>query len=997
MLSRAERRWAARSGAYPSPTESGTGAAVANKEDVAFGMVLLEYRTAAGLTQVQLAERAGLSPDAISALESGKRRSPRVSTIEQIATALELSAQERHKFVTAARGMGKTGATAPSNTTSGVSDGPTRDAVPDARGRLRSWAARFDPTPLVGRLDELDIILHRLQVEHVRLLTLTGPAGVGKTRLALAAAARLSATERFPDGITLVDLTAVRDPALVLSTIAQALGLLDIGSRPLLERVTDALEGREYLLVLDNFEQVLPAAAQLAELLVACPSLALLVTSRVPLQLRWEQTLRIAPLPVPDLREALPQLDMLLAIPSVALFVDRAQARRADFALTGAQARLVAQVAAQLDGLPLALELAAARLDMLSLPTLARHLGDRLRLLASEAPDRPERQQSLEAAVGWSYDLLTEPERRLFRCLGVFVGRVTLDAIAAVVAAVTRVSSVVSVGSTVSTVGAEGVAVGAGDVRDAGRTLHRLLSLAEKSLLLPVSRRSTELGELTGLSGEMGLAGVRPEAEAHDVADELDLEPAFGMLETVREYAQERLAEAGELAAARRAHAHYFLALAERADPLLRGPDQSAWFFRLEREHDNLRAALRWLLDGSDRDRPDAAAEREAGLRLAGALGWFWLLRGYQTEGRRWMEEGLARAPAGKGADLAVRTRALLAAGPLLAVQTEFARARAVLEEGLALAQQRQEATDIAHALTYLGLLAVVHGDMAAALRSLAEARVRWEDLGERFFLGLTLNLLGAVAFAQGDYVQAEALVAAALERMAAAGEKREAGITHVNYAVIAWQRGDPLRAASHLRVGLHTSVALQDRFLLAQSVRPILGLTGEHIDPEWQARLLGAADTLGQATGGTLNFYERLPGYPGVATVRARLEQERWETPYREGWSLPLVDIATLALTVVDEAAQLQMQSESVSKRATPQSEVLQEQPSQQSDWSPLTVREQEVLRLVAQGLSSKAIGQQLFLSPHTVNHHLTAIFNKLGVSTRAQAVSEAAKRGLM
>src|SRR5215469_14647646 len=460
------------------------------------------------------------------------------------------------------------------------------------------------PTGLIGRANELEAIIRRLTVEGVRLLTLTGPAGVGKTRLALAAAATDQVVRHFPDGVHMVDLAPIQDPAQVLPAIALTLGLADTGPLPLLDRLRAALSERgAILLVLDNFEQVLPAAApQLADLLARCAGLSLLVTSRVPLQLRWEQTLRVPPLPLPAHNGALPPLEELAQVPSVALFVERARARREDFVLTEKQAPLVVQVAVQLDGLPLALELAAARLDVLSLSALVRRLGDRLRLLVSESPDRPAQQQSLEAAVGWSYDLLSEPERQLFRCLGVFVGRVTLDAITEVGRTVRQRLDRRELGSQGAALQESGDATG-----EAGWTLPRLVSLAEKSLLLP----------------------ARPEdSGTEEEEEEEDPEPAFGILETIREYAHERLVAAGELVAAQWAHAHYFLALAERATAELGGSGQRLWLVRLERERDNLRAALAWLLDppatmgGSEGI--DVEAEHQAALRLAVALRDFW-------------------------------------------------------------------------------------------------------------------------------------------------------------------------------------------------------------------------------------------------------------------------------------------------------------------------------------------------------------------------------------
>jgi len=610
---------------------------MANGQPSPFGTLLQRYRAAAGLTQEALAARAQLSSDAIAALERGRRRTPRVATAHLLAAALDLTDAERAALLAA-------------ESAAPLSGFPL---APDARAKSTSRAlSAVPPTPLINREGELAMIRQRLVAEGARLLTLTGPAGVGKTRLALAAVAEVA--EQFPDGVTLVDLSPIHDPSLVLNTMAHAVGLADTGSRPVLDRLGTFLHERAVLLVLDNFEQVLPAATTLADLLAGCPSLTLLVTSRVPLQLRWERTLRVPPLAVPDLSVPLPPLDELARIPSVALFVERAQTRRADFALSAAQAPLVAQLAVELDGLPLALELAAARLDALPLSLITRRLEDRLRLLRWEAPDLPERHRSLEAAVGWSYDLLPDNQRWMFRCLGVFVGQVALDALATVV-------------------GHE----------DEGCMVEGMASLAEKSLALPGRQ---------------------------DEEDDEECELCYGMLETVREYAQEQLARHGELEAARRAHARYFLALAERADPQLRGRGQREWYFRLEREHDNLRAALRWLLD------QDGPADREAALRLAGALGYFWWLRGYHVEGVRWLERALLRAPAASdleddGATVAARSQAQIAAGKILALQGEFDRARAVLEEALDLAQRRHDPAGAAQALTELGLVPSLPGN----------------------------------------------------------------------------------------------------------------------------------------------------------------------------------------------------------------------------------------------------------------------------------------------
>jgi predicted ATPase/DNA-binding CsgD family transcriptional regulator len=872
--------------------------------------------------------------------------------VELLANALELDGDARAQFVAAAR--------APTQAQVGTQeerDG-ARAATSGASLATLATLAAAPPAALVDRSDDLAIIRQLLTVEGARLLTLTGPAGVGKTRLALAAVAQLE--DAFRDGVVFVDLTPIRDPTMVVKRLAAAIGLLDMGRRPLVDHLTEALRERRQLLVLDNFEQVLPAAVQLADVLAACLGLSLLVTSRVPLQLRWERTLRLAPLPVPDLTTPLPPLGVLLTVPSVELFVQRARYHQAAFVVGKKQGPLVARLTAQLDGLPLALELAAARIATLSLPALVTRLDDRLRLLRWDAPDMPERQQSLEAAVSWSYDLLGEEERRLFRCLGVFVGHVSLDAIAVTTSAVSHAMARV-------------VTAGAGEEEgieeNGGATLDGLLSLAKQSLILPV--RSS----VVGWQREWAVAD-----ELEDEEDEEDLGVSFDMLETVRAYAEERLVAEGELAAARRAHAHYFLALVERADPLLRGGGQRQWYMRLEQEQDNLRAALRWLLD------QDELEEREAGLRLAVTLGWFYWRRGYYAEGRRWLEESLAHAS--QGSDLGARSHALVALGVILTLQGDVAQARVALEEGLALAERRHDLAGIAGAYTSLGLHAIFTGEVAEATRLLHETLRRWEDMGDDYGLGLTHSYLGLIADATGDIEATTTHFMTALDHYSAAGDTQGAGIAHCYLGVAAWKRGDISSAVQQVRAGLRTGVTLRDRLLFSIAAQTAVALIGADVAPARRARLLGAADALAHATGASIPW-DRAPGAQEMAELRERLLQGEGEesAAYQKGHALPFGTVARLTLQLLNEAT-----------LAHPSHEASQEQPlPRAAERTSLTVREREVLRLVAQGLSSKAIGQRLSLSPSTINQHVKAMFNKLGVDTRAQAVAVAAQRNLL
>jgi non-specific serine/threonine protein kinase len=838
------------------------------------------------------------------------------------------------------------------------------------------------PTPLVDRADELASICERFAGGDTRLLTLTGPAGVGKTRVAVAAATQLADHPgRFPVGVVFVDLTPLRDPALVLNSLAGALGLQDSGSESLLERLQDALRDRQLLLVLDNFEQVLPASTDLAALLSTCPHLTMLVTSRVPLQLRWERTLRILPLRVPDLSAPLPSLDEVLAIPSVALFLQRAQARQADFVVTEQQAPVLARLAAHLDGLPLALELAAARTATLSLPVIVHRLGERLQFLRWEAPDAPARHHSLEAAVGWSYDLLGDPERQLFRCLGVFAGRVSLNAILAVYGMVHS--------------------AGEGGDGDAEWTLERLISLAEQSLIIP--ERPPERAWQQEWSATADASGPM-----NNEGDEV--EPAFDMLETVRAYAAERLGAAGELEVAHRAHAAYFLALAERADPQLRGHDQRRWLLRLERERHNLRAALRWLLD------QEAPTDRAAGLRLAGALGYFWQLRGYHAEGRRWLEEALAHAPREdddsdeqdggdrQNADQTARMQALLPAGLLLALCGEFERAQARSKEALALARQLQDPAGVMRALICLGLCPAGDGESgAAAIPLLREGLGRARTLGDSYYAGVALFYLGMALQALGNAPDAASHYMEALELFDAAESLHIAAGAHFGLSTILGQQGDLPNAVRRLQAGLAASVTLQDRWLLSQGAEAALCVLGDRADPAGCARLLGAAEALMQATGSGRVVWERETVDQTWPELRERLTHGEREADYRQGRSLPAGEVAALAARMLDELAQTLSSTvpaagmETMRHTGHPGRPSGAERTGDTRGEDLLAEREREVLRLVAQGLSSKAIGRQLFISERTVGQHLSSIFNKLGVNTRAQAVAVTTRRGLI
>jgi predicted ATPase/DNA-binding CsgD family transcriptional regulator len=749
-------------------------------------------------------------------------------------------------------------------------------------------------TPLHGRTVELDTIVQRLTAEGVPLLTLTGPAGVGKTRLALAAGERL--VPAFPDRVVFVDLTVVRDPTLVLGAVATQLGLVDRGTSPLMDRLQDYLAEREVLLILDNFEHVLTAASELPQLLAAAPRTRILVTSRVPL-------------PVPEADQML-DVDDLVQVPSVALLVERVQAQRADFTPTERQAPVLIALTRQLDGLPLAIELAAAQAQTLPLAVIVRRLQRHAPSLRWDAADLPERHHSLEAALGWSYQLLPEEEQRLFRQLGVFVGRVSPDAVAAVL-----------------------------DETDEDAVLEGLSVLAEQSLVVP--------------------AGT----------DE-DAEPSFGLLETVRQYAHEQLAAAGELEAAAQSHAAYYLALAEQADPALRGRDQLTWRRHLDAGHDNFRAALRWLLD---------AGEYEQALQLAGALGHFWWLRGYFAEGSWWLEEALTKAPA---ADPGIRTRALVRAALLLAVRGEHGPSTAMLKEALALAEAHEDRPGIALASLFLGASATTVGDVIEGERLLQDALALWEELGDDYHIAYTLASLAYLSVVQGEDQEATERYTAALAQFQSIGELAETIQLLFLSALPQIRLGDHAVAVRLVQEGLRRSLAHQDRWVVSAEVELALLLLGTTADVERRARLLGARDALAQVTGFATGVLEAPSGL-SLDELRTQVKREELQRAYRAGRVLSLEDAVALGLDLLEEFSTTWTGGQTGVR--------------QPAVASPLTTREQEVLRLVAEGLSNRLIAQQLFLSPRTVEHHLTSIFTKLGVETRAQAVAVATRDGLV
>jgi predicted ATPase/class 3 adenylate cyclase len=723
--------------------------------------------------------------------------------------------------------------------------------------RLNNLPAQ--PSPLVGREREVAQVCERLRNPAVRLLTLTGPGGTGKTRLSLQAAAELM--DEFEGGTFFVPLAPISDPTFVAPTIARALGLTETADQTLEELLIDYLGERHTLLLLDNFEQVLGAAALVTELLSAAPNLKVVTTSRILLRLYGEYEFAVPPLEVPDpgRRQSLEQVTQYEA---VRLFIERARAAKADFAVTSDNAPEVAEICARLDGLPLAIELAAARIKLLSPRAILDRLGDRLKLLTSGARNLPERQRTLRGAIEWSYKLLDAAERTLFTRAAVFSGGFTLEAMETVC--------------------------------DAGEEL--------------------PLDIFEGASSLLDKSLLRREEGADD-------EPRFVMLETIHEYARERLEQSGEAEGMRRLHAEYFLALAERGESKLRGEEEAKWLERLEAEHDNMREALSWALAGE---------EAGLGLRLAGALWRFWWLRGYYHEGRRWLEEALAKetrtsaarakaleavgwladdqgdidravAAAEEGLGLSTGADAapfLLILGSAAGIRGDHERAEQLYEESLTLSREARDTQNIASSLLQLGNVKGERGDYEGARRYYEEGLALSRQLDDTALLASYLINLGYESLLQGDPERGAALNEEAAVLLRERGHKAKLQYALDNLGWAALVSGDNERAHSLHRESLELSRELGDKLVAAESLEG-LACSAARGEEEWAATLLGATEALRASVGYHQAPRERALREPFLGAARSRLEEAKWEAALAAGRAMTFDDAAAYALGV--------------------------------------------------------------------------------------------------
>ncbi len=842
-------------------------------DSISFGHWLKQRRKTLDLTQAELARQSGCSLSCIRKLETGERR-PSKSIATVLARLLEISPADQPAIVDLARAQQHSGG----HPAAGSPPPPARPTAPIYPPNLPAAT-----TPLLGRSQDLALLHARLNNPDTRLLTLIGPPGVGKTRLALQLANELLLNQNepplFAHGVVLVSLAPITDPDLVIPSIAQALGVHEMGTQSLLVQLQLALRDKQMLLLLDNFEQVIAAAPLLNSLLTVAPGLKMLITSRTALQIYGEQLFPVLPLALPDLaklpHDEAEQVAALSNSAAVALFVQRAQAVQPGFGPNAAALRAIAGICVRMDGLPLAIELASAHSLLFTPTTLLAQLegtagSTSLDLLTGGARDLPVRQQTLTNAIHWSYALLDPAEQQLFRSLAVFVGSFTLDAVTAV--------------------------VGASE---------------------PAKKRD---------SGVDGVAALITKSLLRRMGNTLD-EPRFAMLELLREYALAQLVISGEAAPLYERHAGYYLALAETAAPALVGPSQLNWVNRLEHEHPNLRAALTWAV---------AQEQQEIALRLSNAIWRFWVLRNLLSEGRRWFEQALALGPAQANT---IWAQAFYQVGTLAWLQNDYPQAQIFLEQSLEIGEAIGDSATIALALNSLGLLAMSQsnpgaaqiyyqrcleisrtigytrgiavslgnlglllldaGDLPQARAIIEESLTLSRKIGERFSILVALDNLGEALLIEGDLTAAHQMFEQALVLCQELGVQENMAEVLCGLAQTACRQGHYAEAHQRLIESFTLLRELGDQKRISSALEVLAELAAAEGQALAAARLLGAAQAQREATSTPLPPVKR-PGYQRlVDLVQRQLDQPTFSATWAAGRALPIEQVIREAIAL--------------------------------------------------------------------------------------------------
>ncbi|HLI06567.1 MAG TPA: protein kinase [Ktedonobacteraceae bacterium] len=857
------------------------------------------------------------------------------------------------------------------------------------------WKVPTILTSLVGRERDVAAICALLKMPATRLVTLLGTGGIGKTRLSLQVAIEMR--QHFVDGVCFVSLSAISDPELLMSTIAQELGIQDSRTLPIVEQVKNFLRKRHLLLLLDNFEQLVTATPLIEDLLASCPRLTILVTSRIVLHARGEQEFPVVPLALPNLTRPV-DCASLEQVASVRLFIQRARSLLPNFQLTAANARAIAEICVLLDGLPLAVELAAARIKLLPPRALLARLSHRFDVLSGKAHPLAPHQQTLRSTLKWSYDLLNAAEQRLFRRLGVFVGGWMLDAVETV------------------------CYYDRPEEKEAA--LDEVASLLDKSLLLQVEQDEEE--------------------------------PRLQMLMTVREYALECLQESGEAEQTYRAHALYYLALAEEAEIRQYGGEQAEWLARLERDYENLRAVLSWLSEQH---------EAELSLRLSGALYWFWTVRAFYKEGFSWAEKALAnresvaplvlakalknvgalayslrkndlaeqycleslelyrRFDDYRGTAMALYWLAMISCW----IRHDYARTRAYADEALALLVPLQAESEMADIFIIIGYVAFNQGNYAEARLLFDRGLTCFRNASDRWGMAYALEYLGRVMTELEDYAQADEKFDESLEISQQLGYMDGVAFALGLKGYVALRQGDTTTArrlideslARHQERGQQRGIAEAQLFLgkVCLAEKNYAAARTLYEDCFTLGKMLGEEDTWISALEG-LAAVALAQGQParavllwsiaahrreevGIAvSLRGRLDFEQAEIAARLQLGVQMYDaLWKQGQTMASEQALLSREQDLGAKQEIA---LVHPPPAGKSSPAPtypdnLTAREVEVLRLIAQGWTDAQIARHLVISLRTANKHATSIYSKIGVSSRSAATRYAIEHKLV